>query len=183
MSTINDAYPRFSEGLRLFRAGDYEAAIKEFTAAIAIYPDHLDAYSYRADAYGYLRMEEEAKADLEQVGSIKRARRRAGRQEAAQQARQSQVGEGRGFKKAFAWTAIPIVPLAIISTSGANLVFPYFLWFLGAAGWLLAGLVAIAFLPRRRWNMVAGVFAGFGVGFLALAATCLANVAPFPGLP
>ena len=60
----SDAASNFSEGLRLLRTGDYEAAAQEFSAAIALDPDHWTAYFRRAEAYRNLGMVEKARGDL-----------------------------------------------------------------------------------------------------------------------
>ena len=59
------AADKFSEGMRRLRAGDYEAAAREFSLAITIDPDHRSAYYSRAEAYRNLGLEELARADLE----------------------------------------------------------------------------------------------------------------------
>ena len=82
---------------------------------------------------------------------------------------------GERFRKAFAWTAFPIITLSVISVSGL-----YPLWFLAAAIWVGAPLVAIfaavARAPGERTS-ASGILAGFGVGAIALATTCFANLA------
>lgn len=70
MSPMKDAADRFYEGLQLLRAGDYETAIQEFSAAITLYPDHRGAYFRRAEAYRHLGMEEQARADIEKAESL-----------------------------------------------------------------------------------------------------------------
>ena len=79
------------------------------------------------------------------------------------------------FRKGFAWTAIPIVALSLISVSGL-----YLFWFLAAALWvgapLVAIFVAVARAPGERTS-ASGVLAGFGVAAIALATTCFANLA------
>ena len=86
-------------------------------------------------------------------------------------------GTGRGnFRVAFAWTAIPIVALGIISTAGASADGFYSLWFYGAGLGVLALLVAIGFAIARKGRAASGILAGIGVGILALALTCFANL-------
>ena len=60
----SDAADRFSEGQRFQRAGDHEAAVQAFSAAITLDPDHWTAYLGRSEAYRNLGMEEQANADL-----------------------------------------------------------------------------------------------------------------------
>ena len=89
-----------------------------------------------------------------------------------------------GILKAFAWTAIPIVALSIVSTAGAAygvsaqfwLGF-YLVWF-GAAGVLLVATIAIVVLyARGARERASGILAGIGVGLLALGTTGLVNFA------
>ena len=80
------------------------------------------------------------------------------------------------FRKAFAWTVIPIVALSVVSTAGAAEVNIYSLWFAGVGLGLLAPLVAIGFAIARKRRAASGILAGFGVGILALALTCFANL-------
>ena len=90
-----------------------------------------------------------------------------------------------GILKAFAWTAIPIVALSIVSTAGAAygvsdvqfwLGF-YLVWF-GAAGvWLVATIVMAVLYARGKGESASGVLAGVGVGVLALGTAGLVNFA------
>ena len=90
-----------------------------------------------------------------------------------------------GIVKAFAWTAIPIVALSVVSTAGAEygvsgvkfwLGF-YFVWF-GAAGvWLVATIAMVVLYARGTREGPSGILAGIGIGFLALGTTGLANFA------
>ena len=90
-----------------------------------------------------------------------------------------------GILKAFAWTAIPIVTLSIVSTAGAAygvsdvqfwLGF-YLVWF-GAAGvWLVATIAMAVLYARGKRESASGVLAGIGVGVLALGTTGLVNFA------
>ena len=94
-------------------------------------------------------------------------------------------GSASGILKPFAWTAIPIVTLSIVSTAGAAygvsgvkfwLGF-YFFWPV-AAGGLLVTTIAIAVLyVRGRREIASRVLAGVGVGALAVGTTGLANFA------
>lgn len=65
--SVRDAADRFSEGQRLLRAGDYQAAVQAFSAAITLDPEQCPAYFRRSEAYHNLGMEEQAKADLEKA--------------------------------------------------------------------------------------------------------------------
>ena len=131
MSSMRDAADRLFEGQRLFRAGDYNAAIAEFSAAITIFPNYPDAYRHRAEAFRHLGMEELAEADLEEAESILEAGRlrrepmttcsSCGQESPAGARPCTRCGADlrRGdFGKAFAWTAIPIVALSFISVFG-----------------------------------------------------------------
>lgn len=88
------------------------------------------------------------------------------------------------FQKAFAWTAIPICALSIISTAGAlgrGGFYIYFFWYGAAAAAALAILAAIGFVRADKRGTASGILAGMGVGVLALAVTCFANLATFIG--
>ena len=90
-----------------------------------------------------------------------------------------------GILKAFAWTAIPIVALSIVSTAGAAygvsgvqfwLGF-YLVWF-GAAGvWLVANIAMVVLYARGARESASGILAGVGVGVLALGTTGPVNFA------
>ena len=45
-----DTANRFSQGMRMLSAGEYEAAVYAFSVAITLDPDHWTAYFRRADA-------------------------------------------------------------------------------------------------------------------------------------
>jgi hypothetical protein len=90
-----------------------------------------------------------------------------------------------GLLKAFAWTAIPIVTLSIVSTAGAEFGVSgvkfwlgfYFLW-AGAAGvWLVATMAMAVLYARGKRESASGVLAGVGVGVLAVGTTGLVNFA------
>ena len=193
MSSMRGATDRFAEGERLLRAGEYDAAVAEFSAAITLWPDYRLAYQRQAEAYQNLEMEEEARADLEAAESILLAKGQQGetvtcsncgresptgtrycaRCGASLVAARSQPGWQPGyFGKAFAWTAIPIVALSIISTAGAGNESFYFAWLAAAGLWGLAllGAIIIAIAPGPG-ERASGIWAGIGVGLLALAAT------------
>jgi len=84
------------------------------------------------------------------------------------------------FRKALAWTAIPIVVVSILSTFerlGWYFSFPMsFAWF-GAAGlWVLAIIVAAGFALTGKRQAVSGMVVGIAIGILALGVTCFANI-------
>ena len=91
------------------------------------------------------------------------------------------------FWKAFAWTAIPIVALSIVSTAAAVGDFGSAFWLgfylvYGAAGvWLVATIamtIAIVVLyARGTGERASGILAGIGVGVLALGTTGPVNLA------
>ena len=83
---------------------------------------------------------------------------------------------GRSFRLAFAWTAIPIVALGIVSTAGASSDGFYTLWFAGLGVWFIAILVAVGFALASKGQVAAGMLAGIAVGMLALAVSCFANL-------
>ena len=56
--------------MRRLRAGYYQAAVRDFSAAITLDPDHWTAYFRRAEAYRNLGLEEQARADLEKTESL-----------------------------------------------------------------------------------------------------------------
>ena len=90
------------------------------------------------------------------------------------------------YRKAFLWTATPIVALSMISTiagpadcyeSSDTLCVVYVVWYAAAGLGVVAILAAIGFAIAERKRATAGIVAGIGVGFLSLAITCFANVA------
>ena len=81
------------------------------------------------------------------------------------------------FRKALAWTAVPIVALSVVSTAGAAYDFFYYLWF-GAAGvGLLATVVLVGLYAVGRRKSGPGILYGIGIGVLALVATGALNFA------
>ena len=204
----SDAIAKNDEGARLFMAGDLEGAISAFSLAIELNPDLEHTYRRRAQALRRLARMEEAEADLEKAESIASARQtekaertfpgtcsRCGQDNPPDARFCKNYGEplaGTAFKRAFAWTAIPIVALSIASTVGVAggealhgtgnvLLLGYFLWFAAAVVWLLTPLAAISFAIARRRKVASGILAGFGVGVLALSLTCFANLASSVG--
>ena len=94
-------------------------------------------------------------------------------------------GSPSGILKSFAWTAIPIVALSIVSTGGAaygvsgSAFWPgfYVVWY-GAAGvWLVATIAMVVLRTRDKRESASGVLAGVGVGVLAVGTTGLVNFA------
>ena len=83
----------------------------------------------------------------------------------------------RPFTMAFILTAIPLVALSLVSTAGHLVEVLYFVWLIALIIWVLAFLYAIVLFFTGEHEKGSGVFAGFAVGFLALAATCYANLA------
>ncbi len=90
-----------------------------------------------------------------------------------------------GIVKAFAWTAIPIVALSIVSTAGAAygvsgvqfwLGF-YLVWFGAASLWLVATMAMVVLYARGTRESASGILTGIGVGVLALDTTGLVNFA------
>jgi len=87
--------------------------------------------------------------------------------------------------KAFAWTAIPIVALSIVSTAGAAYGVSgvrfwqgFYLVWVGAAGVSLVATIAMFVLyARGRRESASGILAGVGVGVLAVGTTGLVNFA------
>ncbi len=75
------------------------------------------------------------------------------------------------FRKAFAWTAIPIVALSIVSTAGAAYEDFYLLWFASAGVGLAAILATLIFYAKDTKERASGVLAGIGVGVLAIGIT------------
>ncbi len=90
-----------------------------------------------------------------------------------------------GILKVFAWTAIPIVFLSIVSTAGAavgvsdsafGLGF-HLVWYAAAGVWLVATIAMVVLYARCKRESASGVLAGVGVGVLALGTTGLVNFA------
>lgn len=93
------------------------------------------------------------------------------------------------FRKAFWWTAGPVVALSVLSMAGAGgggfegeggLLGPlYFLWYAAAGVGLLALLLAAGFGAAGEKAAVSGILAGIGVGVVALGLTCFVNLGTF----
>ena len=75
------------------------------------------------------------------------------------------------FRKALIFTAIPIVVLSLISLAGFIIVS-----LAATALWVIAIVAAIVFAVKGRRTTAAGIFAGIGIGIVALGATCFANL-------
>ena len=90
-----------------------------------------------------------------------------------------------GILKPFAWTAIPIVALSIVSTAGAAYgvsgvqfwIGFYLVWFGVAGVWLVATTAMVVLYARGKRESASGVLAGVGVGVLALGTTGPVNFA------
>ena len=80
------------------------------------------------------------------------------------------------FRKAFAYTTIPIITLSILSLAGNAVEGLYFFWYIASLMWVLAILATIGFALTHRSRSASGILAGVGVGFLALGASCFANI-------
>ncbi len=74
--------------------------------------------------------------------------------------------------QAFAWTAIPIVTLSIVSTVGAEYGVSgvklwagfYFVWYVAVAVWLVATVAMVVLYVTGKRESASGVLAGVGVG-------------------
>lgn len=88
------------------------------------------------------------------------------------------------FKKALIFTAIPIVVVSIIGTVGMSAyktegpeTVLFNVW-LAAGGLALVGFIAAVVLAvRGQKKIAAGIFAGVGIGIVAIGVTCFANIA------
>ncbi len=89
------------------------------------------------------------------------------------------------FRKAFVWTAIPIVTLSIVSTAGAGYGVSgakfwmgfYFVWYVAAGLLLVAAIAMVALYAKGKKESASGILAGVGVGVLAVGTTGTVNVA------
>ncbi len=84
---------------------------------------------------------------------------------------QRQSAGQRQFRKAFTWTAGPIIVLSLVSVLG---LYPF--WFLAAIAWIGGLIAANVFFLRGRRSVAAGILSGVGVSAVALGLTCFANV-------
>lgn len=93
------------------------------------------------------------------------------------------------FRKAFIWTAVPLVALAVIDfalgwfnsflwRSGVSVMFLFSLRGPLAILWLAALFTAIGFAIARKRQIAAGMFAGVGIGLVALGLTCFGLFLP-----
>ena len=79
------------------------------------------------------------------------------------------------FRKGLLWTAAPISLVGIISSVGIGVL--RMGWFVAAALWIAAFLVAIVLaISTRTRSLAAGIFAGIGISFIVLGLTCFANL-------
>ena len=164
MSTRHEAETRNEEGLRLMQAGELDRAVAAFSTAIRLDPQLYDAYRRRSAALSKLGRLKEAKADS----------RRADLLIGGSRERESDLGE-RVSRTAFAWTAIPVSGLGIISTFGARDEGFYTFWYAAAALWVVVLLVLCALVLRRVEAAAGGVLSGFGIGSLVLIVTWFIN--------
>ena len=80
-------------------------------------------------------------------------------------------------RKALVWTAIPIVVLCVVSTTGAAYEAFYWVWYMAAGAWLLAIAVTVVLYARGARESATGVLYGIGIGILPLFTTGLINFA------
>ena len=81
------------------------------------------------------------------------------------------------FRKAFMWTAIPIIVFSIINAGmtffnhwvGFGIISGFALWL-----WLLAILACIGFAIARKRQIALGTLVGIGIGIVGLGLTCFA---------
>ena len=66
----SDAESHYTEGYVLFQAHDYDAAIREFSAAIKARQDYAAAYFSRGYCYQRLGMRKAAESDRRNAGSL-----------------------------------------------------------------------------------------------------------------
>ncbi|MEX0763283.1 MAG: hypothetical protein WD208_09135 [Dehalococcoidia bacterium] len=85
------------------------------------------------------------------------------------------------FRRAFLWTAVPIILVSLISTAGAldTQLDLYGAWAIAAGMWLVAVVAGIVLLFMNRRESASGVMVGVAVGVLALTVTCFANLSSF----
>ncbi len=93
------------------------------------------------------------------------------------------------FRKAFIWTAVPLVALAVFDfvlgllnsylwRSGISGMFLISLRFPLAILWVAALFTAVAFAIARRRQIAAGMLAGVAIGFVAVGLTCFGSFVP-----
>lgn len=68
--TSTDAEIAFQQGLVLFKARKYGAAIEQFTIVIRINPNHIEAYRYRSQAYFRRGYDNQADADFKRMRDL-----------------------------------------------------------------------------------------------------------------
>ena len=176
METPPAAIDENLEGVRRFKASDYEGAVESFTAAIAIDPGFEAGYRCRAEALRRLGRGREANADLNMAEPIKLAWQRKAAEDSAVKG---------GISIPFVATALPVVTLSLISAArAAVLVWPaapvasfYVFWVLAATASLVGLATAVLFALARREHVAREITAGLGVGFCALAATWTLHLA------
>jgi len=70
-SDFDSSQLRVMRGVGHLSNGEYEAAINEFNAAIGLYKENVDAYSFRASTYCNLGKWEDAIADYSEAINLK----------------------------------------------------------------------------------------------------------------
>ena len=70
MATEREALAKNAEGVRLHQSGDAEGALKAFSEALEIAPEHANIYRNRADAYRAADMTAEADADSAKADAL-----------------------------------------------------------------------------------------------------------------
>ena len=164
------------EGVRLFQAGQYQAAIEAFSAALEIDPRFEAAYRCRAEALRRLGRLEEAHADLLKAEPIKLA---------WQQVAIEETVEKGSISIPFVATATPVVAASLLSGVRALMLFrpdapvaSFYLFWVAGVGLALIGLVvAIGFSFARKEHVAKEITAGLGVGLGALGLTWLVHMA------
>ena len=73
MATERDSLTKNADGVRLHQAGDHEGAIKAFTEAIDLDPEHANIYRNRAESYRAVDKTAEADADTAKADQIVQA--------------------------------------------------------------------------------------------------------------
>ena len=157
-----EAAAKSEEGVRLMQMGDLERAVAAFTEAIALDPKLYDAYRRRAVALRRLDRAEEAEADSRKADSLLGGATQTGQ-------------EGGVGRTAFAWTAVPIVALSVLSMAGVRDQVFYDVWYVAGAVWLFALVSTTVVALRRHEELASGMLAGFGIGTLALIVAWFVN--------
>ena len=160
-------------------AGEYEAALEKFTAAISLDPHLRPAYRARAGVLRRLGRLAEAQQDFDAADSI--APGESGVRDRGGGGVIPDWGAfigGASYRRGFLWTAAPLSALALVSTAapleGAEAL--VLLWFAALLGVALVMSVHMFLTRRNRGQTAAGVSAGVGVTVLTLGVTCFINI-------